>query len=140
MPCIQFSKPAPNIASSDTNVRGGEAPTNAPPTAPGIRILPLSPGDTQDLICTISVPSYDLDPVQYEYRWYRAANENLRPSFVGEVSNRPVVPASMTSPGQVWHCEVIATDRLEYSPRVQSATVKIAGGIIAEPIEPADPR
>lgn len=142
MPCVVFEKSydIATDADPDVNGRGGEAPTNAPPTAPSIRVLPGTPGDTQDLVCTISVPSYDLDPVQYEYRWYRGSNDTVRPSFVGEVSNRPVVPASMTSPGQVWYCEVIATDRLEYSPRVQSATVKIAGGIISVPIDTDSPQ
>jgi len=136
MPCVVFQNTY--AIASDTNGRGGEAPTNAPPTAPGLRIQPTTPADSQDLICTLSVPSYDIDPVQYEYRWYRKPFGGSE-AFVGAVSNRPVVPASLTSPNDQWRCEVIATDRLEYSQRVSSATVTI-NSIVSLPVDPADPR
>jgi hypothetical protein len=76
----------------------------------------------------VSVPSFDLDPVQYLYRWYRKPSGQGE-TFQGLVSNRPVVPASMTQPGDQWRCEVTATDRLEYSPRASSAPVTIMGGL-----------
>ncbi len=133
MPCVFFKQTY--TMPRDTNPRGAEAPTNVPPTRPEIRIQPENPADSQDLICTVSVPSYDLDPVQYQYRWYRRVSQGAPTVFMGEVSNRPVVPASMTTPGHRWHCEVTATDRLEYSPRAVSATVTIQGGIIAVPTE-----
>ncbi len=136
MPCVVFQNTY--AIASDTNGRGGEAPTNAPPTTPGVRIQPTTPADGQDLICTISVPSYDTDPVQYEYRWYRKPSGGAE-VFVGAVSNRPVVPASLTAVNDQWRCEVIATDRLEYSPRVSSATVTV-GGLVSVPVEPFNPR
>ncbi len=136
MPCVFFDDTY--TIASDTNGRGGEAPTNAPPTLPSIRIQPTNPADNQDLICTISVPSYDIDPVQYQYRWYRKPQGQAE-VFAGLVSNRPVVPASMTTLNDQWRCEVIATDRLEYSPRATSATVTV-GGLVSVPLDPVDRR
>ena len=45
----------------------------------------------------------------------------------------------MTALNDQWRCEVIATDRLEYSPRASSATVTI-GGLVAVPLDPVDRR
>ncbi|MFO0747288.1 MAG: VCBS repeat-containing protein [Myxococcota bacterium] len=120
-PCVFFQE-SYHIAS-DTNSRGGEVPTNAPPTRPTVELEPLQPGDGQDLLCAIVVPSFDLDPVRYRYAWYR------NNAFFAAASNRPVVAAAQTAPGDTWRCEVVAFDDLEYAPRVVSNSVTVRGVI-----------
>jgi len=91
--------------------RGGVvAPSNAPPTAPTIKVLPTNPGSGDDLRCLTQTPSYDLDPVRLEYRWYKNG------AYAKDVGDRLLVPSALTGTGQEWRCEVRATDGIEWSP------------------------
>ena len=84
---------------------------------------PAAAGSNQELLCAISVPSYDLDAVTYRYRWYRNG------VFVKELGETPIVDAVWTSEGETWVCEVRATDGIEHSPLAQ------AGTVIGPPVE-----
>lgn len=114
--CAFFGPPM--TISRDTNSRYAESPTNAPPTAPGVTILPATPTSNDDLICAITTPSYDLDPVKLEYRWFRSG------TYARDVGNKSRVPRTLTATGQVWECRVRATDGVEWSP-VSSTSVSI---------------
>lgn len=114
--CAFFGAPLP--IARDTNSRYGESPTNAPPTAPGVTILPANPGDNDDLTCAVTTPSYDLDRVTLEYRWFRSG------AYAKDVGDKARVSRTLTGSGQVWECRVRATDGVEWSPPA-SATVTI---------------
>ena len=109
---------APVSITRDSNSRYGESPTNTPPTAPGVAILPASPADNDDLVCAVTTPSYDLDAVRLEYRWFRSG------TYAKEVGNKARVARALTGIGQVWECRVRATDGVEWSP-VSSTSVTI---------------
>ncbi len=98
------------------------APSNVPPTPPGLSILPDGAAADEDLLCAIETPSYDLDAVTYRIRWYRDG------VFAKDLGEKPVVPAVLTTEGEIWTCRVRATDGVEWSPEVEtSATVGPAG-------------
>ena len=82
---------------------------NTPPTRPVIDVTPDSPDTTDDLICTIITPSYDLDgdTITYRFYWYR--NNVLQ--FTGET-----VLSLITEEGETWKCVVTPNDGTEDGP------------------------
>ena len=100
------------IEFSDNGSTWLAVPQNVPPTAPVIDILPATAGDNQELTCTVTTPSYDLDPVNYAYRWYRDGD------FAKDLGNQAILPPEFTSVGEAWSCRVYGTDGIERSPTV----------------------
>jgi hypothetical protein len=74
---------------------------NSPPTAPVVNVTPDFPVTTDDLICTVTIPSTDPDgdSITYTYAWYK--NNVLQPAYTTNT-----VPASATTVGDVWKCVV----------------------------------
>jgi hypothetical protein len=74
---------------------------NSPPTAPVVNVTPDFPVTTDDLICTVTIPSTDPDgdPITYTYAWYK--NNVLQPAYTTNT-----LPASATTVGDVWKCVV----------------------------------
>jgi hypothetical protein len=74
---------------------------NSSPTAPVVEVTPDFPLTTDDLTCTVVVPSIDPDgdTVTYTYEWYK--NDALQPAYTTNT-----VPASATTVGDVWKCVV----------------------------------
>ncbi len=93
------------------------APTNVPPTAPEIAVLPANATVASDLFCVVTTPSFDLDITRLEYRWYKNGQ------FANQVGNVPVVTADKTNNGEQWECRVRATDGTEWSPFATPASV-----------------
>lgn len=114
--CARFG--APVAITRDTNSRYAESPQNVPPTAPAISILPGNPVNNDDLRCVVTVPSYDIDPVRFEYKWFRNG------VYAKDVGNRSKVPKDLTLTGEAWECRVRATDGVEWSP-IATKTVEI---------------
>ena len=115
--CVAFDPPVEVAfdANPQTTLR---APTNVPPTAPGVGIDPQNPSSNVDLSCVILVPSYDLDPVSYRYEWLKNG------VFQAAASGRSVIAAAETVSGDAWTCQVRAEDGLERSP-VSEATATV---------------
>jgi hypothetical protein len=74
---------------------------NSSPTAPVVDVTPDFPLTTDDLTCTVVVPSIDPDgdTVTYTYEWYK--NDVLQPAYTTST-----LPASATTVGDVWKCVV----------------------------------
>jgi hypothetical protein len=74
---------------------------NSPPTAPVVNVTPDFPVTTDDLICTVTIPSTDPDgdSVTYTYEWYK--NGILQSAYTTNT-----LPASATTVGDVWKCVV----------------------------------
>ena len=89
---------------------------NTPPTAPAVSIEPSSPDETDDLVCVIDEPSFDLDgdTVSYTFSWtvdgapYSGAGTTL---LIGDT-----VSASATSGGETWICTVTPYDGEDTGP------------------------
>jgi hypothetical protein len=79
--------------------------SNSLPSAPGIDVIPDSPGDNEDLVATIATASTDLDNdiITYSYQWYK--NDVLQ---TGQTFN--TLSKSLTSIGEVWKCVVTPND------------------------------
>jgi hypothetical protein len=80
---------------------------NSPPTAPVVDVTPDFPFTTDDLNCTVVVPSTDPDgdTVSYTYEWYK--NDVLQTSLTTTTTALSVViDSSNTNKGEVWKCVV----------------------------------
>ncbi|MEM6731500.1 MAG: hypothetical protein AAF658_08075, partial [Myxococcota bacterium] len=78
---------------------------NTPPTAPVVNLAtPAFAGE--DLNCVIQQPSVDADRdrVGYRYRWIK---DGVAQSFAGESQQ---VPGRLVKKGDLWKCEVVASD------------------------------
>lgn len=121
------------VATPNDGVASGPAVTsatvtiqNAAPTAPSIAISPTAPQPTDTLSCYVAVPSNDADgdTITYSYSW----KENGVPS--GIVSSS--VSSSYTAHGEVWTCEVVASDGSLTSGTV-SASVTVNDTLVPSP-------
>ena len=83
--------------------------------------MPSAPYEDQDLACAIVTPSYDTDEVFYRFRWFRDG------VFAKDLGESTVVPAALTSAGEVWTCRVRASDGIEFSPEVEAIDTVQAG-------------
>jgi len=82
---------------------------NAAPTSPAV-IITADPTDASDVSCTVAVQSADLDTtdtVSYQFTWTKNSQPFVGASNQGSFS---VVPAALTSDGDVFTCVVSATD------------------------------
>jgi len=93
----QTSYPATPLAGPQVN--------NSPPTAPSVAISPESPTDQDELQATAegSTDIDEGDETSYELQWY--CDDLLQ-----EDLTEATVLATRTSVGEVWRCEVVATD------------------------------
>jgi hypothetical protein len=110
---------------------------NSLPGAPTVAVEPEAPTTEDDLTCRVSVDAADLDgdPVKYRYAWTR----NGQP--VAALEPPAVIPAKLTSKGETWRCEAIASDGVEDGPAARAeraiANAPPTGGRVA--IAPAPP-
>jgi len=83
---------------------------NFVPTEPSVTIIPGYPPDRENLVCEITVPSFDADddPITYQYIWSR--NEQ------GEGYTEPQVPWYATAAYDTWRCAVVPSDGLTTGP------------------------
>jgi hypothetical protein len=116
------------LTFDDNPKRAIRAPTNVPPTTPAVGIVPAEPTADDGLLCAITTPSIDSDPVTYRTRWTRDG------AFVKELGESPSVPAALTAEGENWACRVRATDGVEWSQEVGDSVVIAPGA----PPETAD--
>jgi hypothetical protein len=97
----------PNDASSSGSPvlsNPGVTILNTLPTAPVVSISPATPDDSQDLVCSVSSPSGDVDPgdnVTYGYSWQESG---------GGSGTGATLPSSATAAGETWTCEVTPND------------------------------
>jgi hypothetical protein len=103
----------PNDASSSgSSVLSNPGVTilNTLPTAPAVSISPATPDDSQDLVCSVSSPSSDVDPgdnVTYGYSWQESSNGS---------GTGATLPSSATAAGETWTCEVTPNDGEDDGP------------------------
>jgi hypothetical protein len=83
---------------------------NSPPTAPGVDVTPHYPLPTDDLTCTVTAGSTDVDndPVKYTYRWYRNGVLNKTTSLTTSLTD--VLSHTLIKGGEVWNCTVTPND------------------------------
>ncbi len=117
-PCIDNGDPAVDFSGEPDSGRGrlnmgcfgntAEASKggNVAPLAPLVDVTPDQPLTADDLVVTVTDPSYDpnADPVTYSYRW--SADGVPRPDF----DDQTTVPASATTKGETWTCVVTPND------------------------------
>ena len=84
-------------------------PPNTPPSPPTVDVTPDSPYTIDELICTVTTPSYDQDgdPIIYIYEWY---NELTLNKTVITNNTTTVLPANFTSKNETWKCLVTPFD------------------------------
>jgi len=100
---------------------------DAAPTTPGVSVTPLAPQPEDDLTCSVSVPSTDLDgdPITYYYSWLK--------NGVATAITTYQVDDQYTSDGDLWECDVIASDGMS------SSAAGIAQVDVEDTIAPAAP-
>jgi C1A family cysteine protease len=88
---------------------------NGPPTAPVVDITPDEPLNTDDLVCTITIPSTDPDgdTITYTYRWYK---NGVLQRTTTTTALSDTLPAASTARGQVWKCVVTPSDGTTSGP------------------------
>jgi formylglycine-generating enzyme required for sulfatase activity len=103
----------PNDASSSGSPvlsNPGVTILNTLPTAPAVSISPATPDDSQDLVCSVSSPSGDVDPgdnVTYGYSWQESGSGS---------GTGATLPSSATTVGETWTCEVTPNDGEDDGP------------------------
>ena len=93
-------------------------PKDLPPTAPVIAISPANPLAPEDLNCLIQIGSSDPDgnQITYTYSWFK--------NGVAALIADPTVPASETTAGDEWTCQVVANDgALDSDPGEDTVTI-----------------
>ncbi|MFO7946329.1 MAG: FlgD immunoglobulin-like domain containing protein [Armatimonadota bacterium] len=109
---------------------------NTGPTQPTVEIAPDDPATGDDLTVTASGSTDpDGDTVEYSYKWYRDGR------YLSEYNDETTVPASETSEGETWRCEVTPSDGEDDGP-VGSDEVGIVNAPPTEPtvtISPDNP-
>ena len=93
-----------DAATGDTGENTGPTVANTPPPAPVVTI-PAQAFTDQDISVQITQPpDVDGDTVQYTYAWFTTGPV----SMIGYTSNP--LPASATTKGDTWYCEVTVSD------------------------------
>lgn len=86
---------------------------NTPPTAPEIAIVPLQPRTTQDILCEVVEPSFDLDgdDINYTLEWFL----NGSPYASGAH-----ITWQETTVGDQWTCVVRPDDSIDEGPAAET--------------------
>ncbi len=97
-------EPGAQTSYPDTPVSAPQV-NNSPPTTPTVTISLESPTDQEELQASAegSTDIDESDDVSYQYQWY--CDDVLQDDLTDAT-----VPASRTLGGEVWRCEVVATD------------------------------
>lgn len=93
-----------------------------PPSRPEVEIAPAAPTTTDDLICTVVVPTHvspGLAP-QYEYSWSNGINTVVHGP---NIATTDTLSSVFTLKHQTWTCSVRGYDGRSYSPLPGTATV-----------------
>jgi hypothetical protein len=105
------------VASSLPMLTSAVTVSNTPPAAPAATINPAGPIETlDDLVCTVTVPSYDLDgdTVAYTMTWAVDGVPYTGPLRSTSASG-DTVPAEETWPAN-WACTITPFDGQDYGP------------------------
>lgn len=99
---------------------------NSAPTTPVVSIDPMDPSASDDLVCGIDTGSVDPDgdTASYTFAWDRDGSAYAGATRTLYTSD--TVPASATSDGETWTCEVVAGDGVDESG-VGSREVSVGG-------------
>lgn len=83
--------------------------TNSLPTPPIVSISPSEPSTHEDFEAKLVDPATDADDdnLSYRFRWLKNGEEQA------DLSGQTVIPASLTSKGELWKVQVWATDGQE---------------------------
>ena len=89
---------------------------NTPPSQPEVSVSPNPAATTNDLTCSIDLPSTDDDGdnIVYNFIWLDG-NTNILRQIQGTVDFTDTLPAETTVPGEIT-CEVTPHDGEEYGP------------------------
>jgi parallel beta-helix repeat protein len=103
---------------------------NSQPTAPIISISPSHPKTIDDLVCTVTTPSsdLDLDTIVYTYEWYLDSGTGfvLQPGLTTVTPNLSAsISFNFTTKHEVWRCVVTPNDGEENGTSVQSQVIVI---------------
>ena len=93
-------------------------PKDLPPTTPTVVINPSNPLSNDDLSCLIQIGSSDPDgnPITYAYSWFK--------NGIAALVIVPTMPASETTAGDEWTCQVVANDgALDSVPGEDTVTI-----------------
>jgi hypothetical protein len=115
------------VTPNDPSGTGREARSsvtieNSKPTMPLIKISPLKPHASDDLVCEIKVASLDADRDKLEYRYTWFLNKRKQAYAMGSRE----VPKRLVRAGSRWRCEVRAFDGIDMGAVVVSETVRVA--------------
>lgn len=92
---------------------------NRPPQVSALVIIPSSPLTNDDLNAVFATSDPDGDQVQVTIRWYKNGAEQP------QLMNSLVVPASVTTVGDVWYFTVLPSDGFVNGMLQTSATVSV---------------
>ncbi len=117
----------PNDSYQDGTTKSSNTLTigyNNKPSAKNITINPVTPGTNDDLVGNYTYFDPDGDPENgTEIRWFK--NDVLQP----ELNDTLIVPAALTTKGEVWHFTVRASDGEEYGVTQESPHVLIQNSL-----------
>lgn len=111
---------------------------NTLPTPPAVTITPAAPGaGVDDLWCAISTPSMDADGDVVAYRFTWTVDGTPLAQTSDNVLPGDLVPASFTSPGQVWTCAVEASDGFGWSPPATASVTTVCqpGPLVCDDVD-----
>jgi cysteine-rich repeat protein len=100
----------------DTGLQATSTPVtiaNAPPSPPAVSATPTQPNDGDDLRCTVTSGSTDLDndAVRYAIAWTKNGAATAFAATNQVIGGEVTVPASATAMGETWTCTVTADDQ-----------------------------
>jgi hypothetical protein len=121
-------------ATSDVASSNAVEIKNTPPSTPKVKILPDVVTTETGLRCLIQAPAVDddNDPITYRYRWFRdrkryRSERELKGAGVAEI------PPGVARRGELWSCEVIASDgELDSAPGQAVAQIENASPSVAK--------
>ncbi len=114
------------------NITGKIDVINNLPSKPQILIIPIQtksePSRNKDLNCTIIVPSEDVDrnpkdKIKYNFLWYKNGVLQKQLSIWNSTKDYHVLPHEFTSTGELWLCEVSATDGIDITASVSDSRI-----------------
>lgn len=104
--------------------------TNSAPTAPAVTVTPASPVDYEDVVCSVTSAATDADgdSLTYSFAWTKNGQAFNGATSSGALSS--TVPASATTPGDVFSCTANANDGKVDGPASTASSTTVSDWVV----------